>query len=528
MAVEKIWFGIFLFLCMVSLGVAGEPGIPSWASNLRNPFLCAFLLAALFFAFSRRFRALIFQSIHHPESLISERQEKQWTGGVLVFYLFFFLKLSYHNFSSFNVEAIDFSIFDFMLANTARGRFMESVLGTNHFGTHFTPVLFLLYPLHRLWTHPFVLLFAHPVILWAAGFPLVRLLKINVRAPLHRCLILFAFFNFNYLAQVLNYNFHMEVFYVPGFFWLFWSLQERRWFFFSLSTLFLFSIKEDAAIYLASAAVGIPFSFSVPWSVPLSLFVVSVSVFMINMRWAIPYFRGSSDYQIADAAAAYGHTLREIIPNMLSHWRQILSDVLFGKWVSMAGGFLFLPFLILFVLISMLPFAVICTLANSHVMKNVMLYYSAPYIPFLFFGYCLCLGKDRLPLVGLSFPVGAKSLAVGFTLLFLTLTGGSYLSIRTPRPEMKWVSSVRSHLRLAEPLCIQGVIVPHIGYPSQLRLLRPDCLTRRPFQALLHLGLSPFPYSLSELATFRQGFEGDPQYLKQTFGGFELYTRRTF
>jgi hypothetical protein len=221
---------------------------------------------------------------------------------------------------------------------------------------------------------------------------------------------------------------------------------------------------------------------------------------------------------MAEAASAYGTHLSEIIPNLIRHWNQVLLSLLTGRWLTMAGAFLFLPLLNPFILISVLPFALVHTLAYTYVMKNIMLYYPAPYIPFLFFGFVLFLTKVKTKRF--------VNFAVIFLTLNLNLVGGSYLAVKKKDPEMENLPRVKALMDFSKPLCVQGVLIPHLGYPMEIKLLSPEC-AHGPFAYyLIHPRLDCFPLTPEKFDESRQILETDPNVTKTSIGGFVLYQKK--
>ncbi len=457
---------------------------------------------------------------------MTEVQEKKWIWGVSLFYLCFFLKIVYFQFLALRVQAIDFSLFDFMLENTARGNFMSCIKGINHFGVHSTPILFLLYPLHRLFHSPLYLLFTHAVILWSAFFPLWKLTRRHLSVPLFRFLVVFSFFNFNYLFQVLEYNFHMEAFYVPLFLWLFYFNETKNAGLFWVTTLLILSVKEDAALYVAATGIAIVI---VEKKTPKGLLLALLSgfVFWLNTRWIIPYNSPDGHYHMADAASAYGNSLGDIVANISKHPLPFIRSILFGKWISIAGNFLFVPLVSPFVLIGVAPFAAIHALAHTYVMQNIMLYYSAPYIPFLFYGWILFIGRYRWPLVSKPLPVLAKTVVVFAITMNLTLIGGSYLVVRPQHPDYKNLKSIKQTMDLNQTMCVQGVLIPPLGYPRSLQLLSFPCLDQGLHYYVIDSNLDAFDLFSTQLKTIRERLDSDKRYLKRQEGGVVLYERKT-
>jgi len=163
--------------------------------------------------------------------------------------------LAYQTFSH------DFSMIDEALYQTHQGNVMfSSILGRSFFSEHFSPILLLLVPLHRLWTSPYLLLVVQPLALIGAGLLVRRILlaeghKIWIA---HAGLLVWCLNPF--VMKSLGYLVHMETL-VPLFvFGAFLACSSRRYVWYALLLIGALAIKEDVGLYVAGLGLWIAFS----------------------------------------------------------------------------------------------------------------------------------------------------------------------------------------------------------------------------------------------------------------------------
>jgi uncharacterized membrane protein len=508
----------FSFSLLAITAIALGAGFPAWPTpllgNFRNLFIALTLVGSLLTIFTTKGRKVWRTFVSEPETLMSPLNAQRGIKAILVFHFLIFIKICVLNYYSFNVNATDFSIFDYMIPNTARGHFMQSMTGLNHFGVHSTPLLFLLYPFHRLCNHPLFFVVLHAVVLASSGIPLALIAKNRLRAGIHQVMILIAFYHFGFVGQLLQYNFHIEVFYVPLFFWFLYFTDRRQFNRAFFVALFIFSIKEDAAIYLAATALaGAVTRMKFPRWFSIALGSISAGVLVTNLGWVIPHNSAHSVFVLPNAASSEG-TILATVKYLVQNWRETLVRLLTGQALRINFPFLFLPLTQPFVLISVAPFVFIHATAHALIMRNLMLYYSAPYLPFLFFGYLISLTESR-----------PKSLALLITLALTTLVGGGYLQFQKVDPEYGQFLNLKRAVNETRTLCVQGSLAPHFRYPPQINLLTPGCFNSAKDYYVLNPRLSRYPLDDSEYDRLQKRLQTDPNYRETAFGSFLLFTR---
>jgi uncharacterized membrane protein len=322
------------------------------------------------------------------------------------------------------------------------------------------------------------------------------------------------------LIKILDYQFHLEVFYVPLFLWFVYLLETQRWKSLWLVAALILSVKEDGAIYLSAAAMGALLTRRMKPRQALALIVASAVVFIVNIKWVIPANSVSGQYHLAGTASKYGDTVGAAVLGMVSHWNQVLLDVLKGAWLKKLFHVLFLPLFEPFFLISVAPFVLIHSIAESSVMSGLATYYSAPYLPWVFAGFVLVLGRK-------NFPERARS----FTILFAVLASvpawypRHFPRIADLKQRNATFSNLSAQIDLSQSICAQGTVVPHLGYPEKLQVLSKECVSQAMDQYIINPSLNLWPLSLEEYNGIIQTLSSNPAYQKESFGDFVLFRK---
>ncbi len=447
-------------------------------------------------------------------------------GLLLAIALLGFVAQAWLQYFSFSIPAVDFSIFDQMIPNTARGHFMVSAAcgGCDHFGIHSTPILFLFYPFHRWFGHPLFSVTLHAVALWSAAIPLLLLCRLKLERPWHRLGVLIAFFCSPFLIKILDYQFHPEVFYVPLFLWFVFLVETQRWKSLWIVAALILSVKEDGAIYLSAAVTGAFLTKRMKLRQAMGLIAFSIAVFVLNTKWVIPTNAGANEYHLAGTVSKYGSTLGEAILGMLRHWNDVLADVLRGVWLKKLFHVLFLPLFEPYFWIAVAPFVVVHSIADSTVMSGLATYYSAPYLPWVFAGFVLVLGKKRVS-------ERVRNIAVVFAIVssIPAWYPRHFPKISELKQRNESFAELSRHLDLNRSICAQGNIFPRLGYPEKIALLSEACLQGSPAQydqIVVNPKMGMWPLSADQFESITRRLRENSSYKSETFGDFVLFSKR--
>ncbi len=494
----------FLILMLVPLLLGGWGIIPKSIGQFRN-WSIAFIVGsalALMIPSVRKDAREFMQGRMEPTE-----QETTWLrNAVIALFSVAFLKATLLDYFVFHVNGVDFSIYDLTMMNTLRGRFMESFDGTPHMGVHSTYLLLGLLPLHAIFHHPIFSLLLEPILLASAAFPIWKLSE-NLRNST-RLAVLISYFLSTWVAKNLHYHFHVEVFYVPFFLWLHHFVKKEN-----LRAALIFSTlicltKEDGPFYL------LPYWFAVYLTGRFSkkivtLTCVSIAGFLVlNLKWAMPEFRGGVTYALAGRAATYGNDFSSILHALPHAIPQILKNFFVGEWWKAWALFVFLPLLTTYSAFPSLAVVGIYSLGGQ-LMGGLLAYDSAPLIPFFWIGWIeLVSGSSGIASVRAFASRFETPVSWLITLLILTV-GSGYLVFRPIHLE----DALRTHSLLAdipqtETVCTQTVLIPHLRYPRESFPLTQKCLDdSRVTLYVLTTAYQTYPHSPAEIIVWMESLK---------------------
>ena len=415
--------------------------------------------------------------------------------------LVFCVSVQWGRFFSFEVNGVDFSIFDWMLFNSNHGRFGYSpIYDVNHFGVHATYVLFPLMPLHRLFETPLFLCTVTALAVGGAAWPLWRLGRRGLPHEGLCVLLVLAYLTNPFTSALLDGGFRPEVFYpLFGLVFLLGWVEQRAGVWAPGMVAFL-AIKEDAALHAAAFAVGVLLFERERWKPAVGLLVASVALFFFNVTVFQPRMLGGSGYAQPSYVSfwgQYGQTLPEIVRHMAASPLRLAGDILTSGWLRAFAPALFLPLLARQAVLPMLPTVFLLGSASYPVMHDYRLYYPVTLLPFFFWGLV-----EAYRVLGRSAWLGARRDALMLmTLLLFPLVGRGYARFSRPPLETHRALSL-VHARLARetgPICVQTVLYPHLPYTLSLRPLFEDCWDRPEWTRLVHPGLTPYPHKQAVL-----------------------------
>lgn len=145
----------------------------------------------------------------------------------------------------------------------------------SHFAVHFSPVYYLMLPFYSLFPRPETLLFLQAAVVASGVFPLALLCE-RLKLPSKLSAVLLIVFSLNpAFWGGCFYYLHENCFLVPFLLWLFYFYQKENSAGVIIFTVLTLSVKEDAPVYAAIAALFFLVSKKKPL---LSLSMLGVSV----------------------------------------------------------------------------------------------------------------------------------------------------------------------------------------------------------------------------------------------------------
>ncbi len=125
----------------------------------------------------------------------------------------------------------------------------------SHFAVHISPIYYVLLPFYAVFPSPMTLQIGQAAVIASGVVPMVLLCR---RLGLsEKCTIGMAFLYACYpaLTTGCHYDLHENCFLTPLLLWLFYSCECRKYWWAYLCALLVFTVKEDAAVYIAVFAL---------------------------------------------------------------------------------------------------------------------------------------------------------------------------------------------------------------------------------------------------------------------------------
>ncbi|MCK5548744.1 MAG: DUF2079 domain-containing protein, partial [Thermoplasmata archaeon] len=253
---------------------------------------------------------------------------------IVVLFVLYFVVMSavvcYRHFT-FQTHGHDLGIFTQVMYNSCNGDFLfSSILGNRSFmGEHFSPVLIMLIPLYHIFQTPYTLLILQTAALACAVFPIYHLARRELPSTVLGTLVAVMFLSYEPLRNVNLYDFHPIAFVVPLLAFAFYFLSVERVRLFLLFMGFTLLMKEEMAMVFAWVGIFI-FLFKRKRLLGISMFVIGLGLFLVEVFLIIPYFRGGGHYSFVGRYSHLGRTIPSIVWQVVSHPFKMIALVFSG------------------------------------------------------------------------------------------------------------------------------------------------------------------------------------------------------
>ncbi len=471
----SLYLSLAFLLLAAYLAVVGFPA-PEWLNfvhlkNCRKPFEF-FLLFYLLSIFIHPNRA------QKWEGLKTFLSGKAAFVGLLLLYFILFLWHEIAEYLAMEINFIPFGFYDYMLYYFPQGKI--NYTGFLHGFYHINNVLYLLMPVWLLFQSSLVLIVAYPLLIVLAGVPLYALAKHYFQKSFIPILIVFLFFNFRYLQNMLHMNFTVEIFYPLFFFSLVYFAVSVRWFWYFLFLFLSLSIKEDAPFYLCS--FGFLMLFMKGKRIPGLLTIVLSGAYFY---WINHVFVVWTDSDIFTAVSRnfkeYGSSSFDILKYGATHIPEMVQQFLGTEdaWKTLSKAlrrFLFIPLLspwFLAALGALFPLFV----RGGENFLQLRFQYAAPFIGFLFPAFIDGLRRFAGWLDKRQF--SKENVLSVLLIILLFMNGGNY---RVPSWDVEDVKTIRMAREIPEGKTVvtHGHLLPYIGYRD------PNFFFQEPLEAETH------------------------------------------
>lgn len=401
------------------------------------------------------------------------------------------LLISLSRWAAFELNGVDFSIFDWMLYSTHSGRLGYSpIYDVNHFGVHSTFLLFLLVPFHAWWPSPLWLVVLGPVCIWAGLFPLRRLSRalLGENGGIELAFAL-AWLASSWLGHMLNGVFRIEHFIPVLTLWFLVGWMERRPKIWMLALLGMLCAKEDSALAVCCFGLATLAVERDRWKESLTAMAMAALFFVTYAGWLQPLLLGRPAPGYWGFWSDFGESPKEILFNMATSPLRVASKLVTSHWYVFFGPLLFVPFASVRAVAGFFPTFFLLGVANYEQMHEYGGYYASPLVAWALFGVLEVLSR-----------LGKSSVLSGLALtgvLLFPLAWGGYGRTTVVSVERlhDMVSAERALLEeKASQRCVQTVLWPHMSYLDMTPLFELDCTATPGAVALIHPALDTYPF----------------------------------
>lgn len=160
---------------------------------------------------------------------------------------------------SFSTPTFDFGIFAQMFHSMKTTGLPVTTVERDgplsHFAVHVSPIYYLLLPFYYIVPHPATLQVLQAAVLASAVIPLWKLGKHHNLHPGLRFLLCLLLLLYPAYAGGTSYDIHENAFLTPLLLWLFYGIDRKNGIVTAIAALLTLGVKEDAAVYVAVAAL---------------------------------------------------------------------------------------------------------------------------------------------------------------------------------------------------------------------------------------------------------------------------------
>ncbi len=269
--------------------------------------------------------------------------------------------------------------------------FFNSLDNTSFLGGHFSPVFVLIGLAYRLVEHPLTLLVVQSVALGIGAVAVYYLALLRcVHFALACVVVLFYLFN-PYLHHSNAHDFHLSPLTIPAVLWMLVFVESGKQSLAAAAALLAFSIEESILLPLAGCGLYLA-AFRPGWRIfGTGLALCAVLYFVFIIKVVFPFFSPYPGLFFWHRYANLGTDLSDALIHLLSNpfWAGYETLVARNQYVYLLYFLIPVVFLPLFAwreaCLLIVPLSIMFLSQNSG-MNKLGFHYSAPALPFLFFG----------------------------------------------------------------------------------------------------------------------------------------------
>ncbi|MDX2010878.1 MAG: DUF2079 domain-containing protein [Myxococcaceae bacterium] len=406
-------------------------------------------------------------------------------------------------FEAFEVDGVALGALEQALDGTHHGRFgATSMLGGSYFASAPALILLPLVFLHELWPGPLWLVVTGPLVVWLGLFPVRRLVRLSNGGP-HGAMELaasLAWLGNGLTGRALAEGFSLELVLTVLFLWLVVAWVERDVERVAALAAAMLITKDEAAVVLVGFVVAA--TLVERWRWGQALFVAGLAIGWSLFTGLVLRPRLLGPAQVGPWTPWDAQTIWHAFGRL---WREpvvALGRVVTSGWWRVLGPMLLVPLRSARAVGALLPLLVLLALGAQPEGRAWQTPMAAGLVGVLLFGVFDVWAVWR----------SAPGSRAREGLVLAAFVGFGALPphvLRVHAIDVERRQQLEGALKSVEraPLvCVQPVLVPHLGTSRRLvPLVKPDCIDRPGAVALVHLSLSPAPWTQEALEALLAG-----------------------
>lgn len=419
-----------------------------------------------------------------------------------------------HN--SFHTYAKDLTVYTQALSNW---RLYSPILGHSLLSDHFSPILYFLVPLGKLFDSPYLLFFLQTILLILPIFPLYKIARHFYLPDWPALLMVVLYLNLYYVRALALSDFHVELFIPLMFTYLgetFLSGKRKQfWFWLGLS----FLIKEDIGFYLGAWFLILSTVLSdkrkLCWQAGMLSFLVGI----IALASLLPANGGV--YPHFANWQHYGEGLTGIITGAVTH--PVMS---IGVWLQSASFQLFIPLLGLPLMTvwgwAMLPTLWVQLASALPSQSHLMAYYPAPVIPLIMIA--LIAGWDKI--VQWLYKKNYRNQVLMVIAAFLLAFNTHWIPWQAVEADHWQITKLLKKIPEKGMIYAQGNIAPQIKNSERVRVLGLNRIDKNPDIIIFHIKGNIWPFNRAQYLSAINKMRINTKYkLWRDQYGIQIYVR---
>jgi len=289
---------------------------------------------------------------------ISPKKEKSLRNIAIICTLIFFITfstLSILKHESFFSTGYDLGAYDQTMYGYENGKMLDSLIGFHLLGDHIEWILFIILPIYALFKTPIILIIIQAIFISTGAFIIYILAKKILKNEIAALILCLTYLAHPAIQYALLFDFHTTVLPLPFIILAVYALTQRKYKLLVISLVFTAICKEYFALIMIPFGIFIFFIdmkgskrftrfkkisiqklFSKQRIIGISILLLGITWFLVNINILVPLFHGDSYVYIQGGNSYFGESITETIKIIL------LNPVYSAKYLFTLNKFAFL------------------------------------------------------------------------------------------------------------------------------------------------------------------------------------------